>query len=141
VHGWVCGHCSHAGIGGVKPEPIGTGEMATGTGPATAGAVPEPFCEVVAAGTAQAASSARARLSRKLASLEMTVSALQDSIRRSGVVPVSGSVPSVGMGWMIVDNGMGPEWPQCGCLSTVRLAPHHVVHFAPRCAGAVVNHV
>jgi hypothetical protein len=71
--------------------------------------------------------------------------ALQDSIRRSGVVPVSGSVPSVGMGWMIVDNGMaipmagmaipmagmGPEWPQCGCLSTVRLAPHHVVHHKP----------
>ena len=42
--------------------------------------------------------------------------ALQDSIRRSGVVPVSGSVPSVGMGWMIVLTGMaipmagmGPE--------------------------------
>ena len=31
---------------------------------------------------------------------------LQDSIRRSGVVPVSGSVPSVGMGWMIVLTGM-----------------------------------
>ena len=35
---------------------------------------------------------------------------LQDSIRRSGVVPVSGSVPSVGMEWMIVDNGMAICW-------------------------------
>ena len=32
--------------------------------------------------------------------------ALQDSNRRSGVVPVSGSVPSVGMGWVIPTIGM-----------------------------------
>jgi hypothetical protein len=32
--------------------------------------------------------------------------ALQDSNLRSGVVPGSGSVPSVGMGWVILDFGM-----------------------------------
>ena len=47
-------------MGGVKPEPIGTGEMASETGPAAAGAVPEPFCEIFAVGTAQRTSSARA---------------------------------------------------------------------------------
>ena len=35
-----------------------------------------------------------------------SVGALQNSNRRSGVVPVSGSVPSVGMGWVIPTIGM-----------------------------------